>query len=83
MLNNSEKEVDAVRFETLTRRYTGATPEALMAVLCPLLVPIHELERKIIKLPKQSHYRASFTIKITEENRSVIQRGRTGKCNRR
>jgi hypothetical protein len=68
-----------LRFAELTQRYTGATPETLMAVLCPLLVPISALDRTILKLPGQEHYRASFKVRITDENRVVLQRGRTGK----
>lgn len=63
----------------LTKRYSGATPEALAAVLCPLLIAIDTIDKTIIKVPGQSHHRASFTIKVTAENRVVVQRGRTGK----
>lgn len=66
-------------FKTISKRYQGVTPDALIAVLCPLLVPIRTLDKTIIKLEKQSHYRASFTIEITKENKSVLQVGRTGK----
>jgi len=69
----------AEKFALLTRRYTGATPDALIAVLCPLLIPIASLDKTIIKLPGQNHYRAPFTIKITEQNRTAIRVGRTGK----
>jgi len=62
----------------LTRRY-NASPQALVAVLCPLLIPIRSIDKAIIKLGGQSHYRASFTIAINDENWSVVQRGRTGK----
>lgn len=36
----------------LTRRYTAA-PEALIAVLCPLLVPIHTLDKTVFVAPGQ------------------------------
>jgi hypothetical protein len=62
----------------LTRRYT-ADPEALIAVLCPLLVPIHTLDKTIRILPGQTHARATFTVQLTEENYGVLVRGRTGK----
>ena len=52
---------------------------ALVAVLCPLLIPIRSLDKVILKLPDQTHYRASFSISITNDNRSILQRGRTGK----
>jgi hypothetical protein len=67
------------KFALLTRRYSGATPESLIAVLCPLLIPIDSLDKTIIKIHGQTHYRASFTIKINDENKSVVQVGRTGK----
>jgi len=63
----------------LLKRYCGATAEGLEAVLCPLLVPIETLDKKITKLKGQTHYRASFTVEITPENQSVLQIGRTGK----
>jgi hypothetical protein len=66
-------------FDTLTSRYAGMEPEALIHVICPILVPIHTLEKTITKLSKQSHYRASFSVRLTEENRELIVRGRTGK----
>ena len=62
----------------LTRRYE-ADPQALVAVLCPLLVPIHTLDKTITVLPGQKHARASFTVQLTEENYGVLVRGRTGK----
>ena len=63
----------------LTRRYGGATLESLAAVLCPTLIPICTLDKTVVRVPGQSHYRASFTVEITDENRVVLQRGRTGK----
>jgi len=72
--NYSNLDLDKV----LTRRY-GANPEALVAVLCPILIPIQTLDKTIIKLTGQSHYRASFRVAINEETWSVLQRGRTGK----
>lgn len=69
----------AEKFALLTRRYAGATPDALVAVLCPLLIPIESLDKTIIISPGQKHFRASFTVKITEQNRTAIRVGRTGK----
>jgi hypothetical protein len=62
----------------LTRRYK-ANPEALIAVLCPLLVQIHTIDKEIIVMPGQKHARGSFTVKLNDENRGVLVRGRTGK----
>lgn len=62
----------------LTRRYAAA-PEALIAVLCPLLVPIHTLDKKVFIAPGQTHARASFTVKVNGETSGVLVRGRTGK----
>jgi hypothetical protein len=62
----------------LARRYK-AEPEALIAVLCPLLVPIHTLDKRIFVVPGESHSRASFTVKVNPETSGVLVRGRTGK----
>src|SRR5262245_30148742 len=62
----------------LTRRYKAA-PQALIAVLCPLLVPIHTLDKKLFVVPGQKHLRASFTVRVTAESSGVLVRGRTGK----
>ena len=67
------------KINALTRRYNGTSLDALIAVLCPLLIPIASLDKTIIKLDGQNHYRASFTAHITDENRVLLQRGRTGK----
>jgi len=62
----------------LTRRYM-AEPEALIAVLCPLLVPIRTLDKGIFIAPGQTHARASFTVQVNDETSGVLVRGRTGK----
>lgn len=62
----------------LTRRY-AADPQALIAVLCPLLVPIHKLDRKVFIAAGQTHARASFTVKVNGETEGILVRGRTGK----
>ena len=67
-----------VAMKMLTRRYKAA-PEALIAVLCPLLIPIHTLDKKIFIVSGQNHSRASFTVKLTAETSGVLVRGRTGK----
>lgn len=66
-------------FEELTSRYKGADPHALVQVLCPILIPIHTLDRGIFKVLGQSHYRASFSVVVNEANQEIIIRGRTGK----
>lgn len=66
-------------FQTLAKRYAGATPEALMAVMCPLLIPIKKLDKSIKKLEGQGHYRATFWVELTDQNETIIQVGRTGK----
>ncbi len=60
----------------LTHRYR-AEPEALVAVLCPLLVPIDTLDKRIFIAPGQNHARASFTVRLNGENSGVLVRGRT------
>lgn len=66
-------------FERLTKRYGGATPEAMEAILCPVLIPIRTLDKTISKLPDQNHWRASFTITIDKECEDLVVPGRTGK----
>ena len=66
-------------FERLTKRYGHVTPDALESILCPVLIPIHTLDKNIIKVAGQSHYRASFTIKIDADCEELIVPGRTGK----
>lgn len=65
--------------DALLRRYKGATLESLVAVLCPLLIPVRTLDKDVFKLEGQNHYRASFTVALNDDNRAVLQRGRTGK----
>ena len=66
-------------FERLTGRYGGATPQSIESILCPTLIPIRTLDKTVIKLPKQSHYRASFTINVTKSCEELVVPGRTGK----
>lgn len=66
-------------FERLTKRYGGATPEAMEAILCPVLIPIQTLDKVICKLPDQNHCRAAFTIAIDAECEDLVVPGRTGK----
>ena len=65
--------------DTLMRRYIGSSIESLVAVLCPLLIPIRTLDKRVFRMDGQGHYRASFTVEVTYENQVVLQRGRTGK----
>lgn len=70
----------AQNFQRIMRRYgQGAKPEAFIAVLCPLLVKIESLDKTVKKLPGQSHWRASFTMRLSRQTRGVLVRGRTGK----
>lgn len=66
-------------FDQLTSRYSGADPQALIQVLCPMLIPIQRLDKNVFKVPGQNHYRASFWIAIDEFSEELVIRGRTGK----
>ncbi len=66
-------------FHRITQRYGGIEPEALEKVLCPVLIPIHTLDKNIFKVAGQNHYRASFTIQLDDAWNELMQRGRTGK----
>ena len=70
---------EGVGLTDLLVRYSGASATALKAVLCPLLLPLMSLDKTILRLPGEQHYRATFTISITSENETVLVRGRTGK----
>ena len=61
------------------RRYRGSTPKAFVDVLCPMLIPIFTIDDEIKKSTGQNHYRASFSVQITKQNKSMLCRGRTGK----
>lgn len=66
-------------FTRLTKRYGGATPEALESILCPVLIPIRTLDTNVIRIPGQKHYRASFTIALDASCEDLIAPGCTGK----
>lgn len=69
----------AALFKRLTRRYGQVTPDALESILCPVLIPIATLDKTISRLKGQSHYRGSFTVRLTQENQALLVPGRTGK----
>jgi hypothetical protein len=66
-------------FRRLTRRYGAVSPDALESILCPVLIPIATLDRKISRLEGQGHYRGTFTVTLTKENEALLVPGRTGK----
>ena len=66
-------------FKKIASRYGGVDLEGLEKVLCPILIPIHSLDKSIVKLLGQSHYRATFTVKIQDAWKELMQIGRTGK----
>lgn len=66
-------------FRRLTRRYGEVTPDALESILCPVLIPIADLDKAISRLEGQSHYRSAFTVALTKENEALLVPGRTGK----
>jgi hypothetical protein len=78
-MTNDNDQLLAQQFRELLRRYTGATPEAFIDVLCPILIPINRIDPEIFKVEGQSHWRASFDVQITEHNVGILCRGRTGK----
>ncbi len=66
-------------FRTLTLRYGEIEPSALVKVLCPLHVPIRKLDKTIIRLDGQKHWRGSFEVDIDSTNQEIMMVGRTGK----
>lgn len=79
MTSENPDKLLADQFRELMRRYTGSTPEAFVNVLCPLLIPIRSIDKTIVKISGQNHYRASFSVQITDDNQGILCRGRTGK----
>ena len=63
-------------FIRLTKRYGSIEPDALESVLCPVLVPIHTLDKTI---KRDKGHKAYFTVRIDEHNLELLHRGRTGK----
>ena len=53
-------------FNDLCKRYHGMTADSLQHILCPMLVPISKIDKTVVKLPGQQHWRASFEIQIDE-----------------
>ncbi len=70
---------DPQALELLTKRYGDVTFEALTAVLTPQLIRITNLDKRIHKEGGGKHWRAIFSVQITEDNYQLMQRGRTGK----
>lgn len=66
-------------FQRLTKRYGGMSPEALESILCPVLIPIRSLDKELIRIEGQKHYRATFTISIEQGCEDLVVPGRTGK----
>ena len=66
-------------FNNLCKRYHGMTADSLQHILCPMLVPISKIDKTVIKLPGQQHWRASFEIQIDEKYSELMTIGRTGK----
>ncbi len=63
----------------LTKRYRGATIETLERVLVPIPVPLSSLDKTIRRLPRASHYSASFSLKTDGPWRDLMTPGCTGK----
>lgn len=66
-------------FRRISQRYGTSNPDAYVEVLTPALLPIESLDKTIFKVPGQTHWRASFTVRIRPEYDFLIVRGRTGK----
>ena len=66
-------------FDALCKRYHGMTADSLKHILCPMLVPISQIDKKIFKVQGQQHWRASFEITISDDNSELMTKGRTGK----
>lgn len=61
------------------KRYGTTNLDALRTVMVPALLPIKSLDKEIVRLGGQKHYRASFEVDIASQFEGIIQTGRTGK----
>lgn len=66
-------------FNDLCKRYYGMTVDSLQHILCPMLIPISKINKTVLKLPGQQHWRASFEIQINTKCSELMTVGRTGK----
>lgn len=66
-------------YNRIKKRYGDVDPGALEAVLAPIAIPIKDIDKTIIKLEGQSHWRATFRIDVDDSNIQFMQRGMTGK----
>lgn len=66
-------------YEKIRKRYGDVEPEALIAVLSPVVIPLKDINKTIYKESGQKHWRATFRIDIEDEWRQMMQRGMTGK----
>lgn len=65
--------------DNILNRYGNVDEDAIAAVLTPRLIKIRTLDKRVFKLEGQTHYRASFTVALTDDNFELMQRGMTGK----
>jgi hypothetical protein len=66
-------------YEIVKKRYGNVDPEALVAVLSPIVIPIKDINKTIYKEPRQTHWRATFRMDIDDSCKQLMQRGTTGK----
>lgn len=64
---------------TLLRRYRGADIEALTKVICAQLVPVIDIEKKPVQLPRATHHSLRFTMSSTGPWIEMMVPGCTGK----
>lgn len=66
-------------FNDLCKRYHGMTVDSLRHILCPMLIPVRKIDKKVFKISGQQHWRASFEIEIRDTYSELMTVGRTGK----
>lgn len=74
-----EKDKKDIFYSKINGVCFGAEPEIMQEVLCPVRVPIKEIDPKIVKLYGHAHSRAGFTLALEERFASLLTVGRTGK----
>jgi len=66
-------------FKRISKRYSDADPQALEAVLTPILIPVKSLDRRVFKNTGENHWRGSFEMNLDPAWSHLMQRGATGK----
>lgn len=80
--DNITHQAEDAAIAQIRKRYGKVDLDALVAVLCPILIPIGDLDRTVFNRGEGvtgTHWRARFSVTVTPQSRQIVQPGRTGK----